>query len=322
MIKKRVFVAQPIAEAGVLILKKFFSVMVSPRHLSRRELARSLAFTEALVCTVNDVIDAAVLEQAPFLGCISNVAVGFNNIDLSAATRRGIVVTNTPDTLTDSVAEFVFAHLLAASRRLVEADNYIRQGKFTRWSLNFFLGGELQGKTLGIVGLGKIGKALVPLAHGFGMKILYTRRTGSEKQYQGGLRTTLQGVLKNADYVVLLVPLTKETKHLIARRELFLMKKNAVLVNMARGGIVNEKDLSRALQGGVIKAACLDVFENEPAISPELLKMKNVVLTPHIGSATIEARKRMALCAAQNVVDVLLKKSKCKNVVNAGPLRR
>lgn len=320
MKRNKVFVSQPIDEEGISVLKKHFLVATSPRHLSHRELARSLAHADALVCTVNDIVDAALFKCTPLLKCISNVAVGFNNIDIDAAARRGIMVTNTPNTLTVSVAEFVFAHILAASRRLVEADSYIRQEKFITWSLGLFLGNELRGKTLGVIGFGKIGKALIPMASGFGMKVLYTKRSGVERRYKDAIRVTLPKILRTADYIVLLVPLTQETKHLITRKELSLMKRNAVLINMARGGVVDEKDLAAALRGKVLRAACLDVFEFEPTISVALLEMRNVILTPHIGSATIEARKRMALCAAQNVVNIL-KKQKCENVVNAELLK-
>ena len=321
MSRQHILISQPIAEEGVAILKRYFSVTMARRHLKPRELLRSLRGVDALVCSVNDTISKAVVDHAPALRCISNVAVGFNNIDIVAAGARGILVTNTPDTLTRSVAEFVFAHMLVAARHIFAADHYIRQGKFKEWSLTFFLGGELYGKTLGIVGFGTIGKALLPLATGFGMRVIYTRRTGNEKKYRNAFRRTFRSVLEDADYIVLLVPLTTETRHLITQKEISLMKKSAVLVNMARGGVVAEKDLAQALRRGDIKAACLDVFEYEPAVSAELLKMGNIVLTPHLGSATVEARKRMAIMAAHNVIDVVLK-NKCKNSVNDHLLKK
>ena len=249
---------------------------------------------------------------------ITNVAVGFDNIDLDAAAKKGIAVTNTPDVLTQSVAEFVFAHILGQSRRVIESDKYIREGGFTNWSMNLMLGGELKGKTIGVIGFGKIGQTLVSIAKGFGMNVVYNNRSGELDTYEGtsGVAyATVNELLASSHYVVLLTPLTDETRYLIQAEELKKMKSSAVLINMARGPVVKESDLVQALKQGEIAGAGLDVFEFEPAVSEELKRMDNVVLTPHIGSATHEARLRMVTCAATNAKQVL-EGMDCLHVVN------
>ena len=316
MAHMNVLVSQPISESGIFLLKKHFNVEVSPHKLKKEELIAHIRNKEALVCSY-DYIDEDILCAAEKLKMISSVSVGVEKIDIRAAAQKNIIVTNVRGTLDQTVAEFVFLHILAVSRHLTSADAYVRRGEFKQWSHDLFLGREIYKKSLGIIGLGMVGKALVPIAKGFGMEVLYTNRTGALKEYgrdSNILFGDMHFVLANSDYVVLLVPLTKKTTHLITYKELSLMKKDAILINMSRGPVVSENDLVRALQEGVIGGACLDVFEHEPKVADGLLKMSNVVLTPHIGSATVEARSRMAECAAQNVIDVLSGNG-CQNIV-------
>lgn len=304
----RVLVTQPIPEIGIHLLQARCEVVYLKRRLSREEILDLATDADAIVCSVTDRIDQVVFDIASQLKVVSNVAVGYDNIDLMTASARGVVVTNTPNTLIDSVAEFVFAHILAVTRRIVESDRYVRTGQFTGWTLELMLGREIKGKTMGVIGFGRIGQALVPMARGFGMKILYANTHGEVEQYASNpevQHASIDVVLREADYVVLLVPLSPQTRHLITYDRLTQMKRDAVLINMARGLVVREADLVRALSEKVIAGAGLDVYEFEPQVTKELLDMPNVVLTPHIGSATHEARNRMAERAAQNVLDVL-----------------
>ncbi len=251
---------------------------------------------EALLCLLTDRIDAAFLESAPQLRIVANMAVGTDNIDLAAAKRLGIAVSNTPDVLTDATADLAFALLLAAARRLAWADRYVRGGGFVGWNPELGIGLDVTGRTLGIVGAGRIGRAVAERARGFRMEVLLHSRV---------LGPRLEELLARSDFVSLHVPLTAETHHLIGASELARMKKTAVLVNTARGPIVDEAALVRALREGQIAAAGLDVFEHEPALSPGLRDLPQVVLAPHIGSATVATRARMAEVAARNIVAAL-----------------
>jgi glyoxylate reductase len=250
----------------------------------------------ALLCLLTDRIDAAFLEKAPGLRIVANMAVGTDNVDLAAARRLGIAVSNTPDVLTDATADLAFALLLAAARRLAWADRFVRGGGFTGWHPELGIGLDVTGRTLGIVGAGRIGRAVAARAAGFRMEVLFHSRSGG---------TPLDELLERSDFVSLHVPLTPETRHRIGARELARMKRTAVLVNTARGPIVDEEALVRALADGTIAAAGLDVFEREPALAPGLAALPNVVLAPHLGSATIATRARMAEIAARNVVAAL-----------------
>jgi glyoxylate reductase len=254
------------------------------------------AGADALLCLLTDRIDADFLAAAPQLRIVANMAVGTDNIDLAAAARLGIPVSNTPDVLTDATADLAFALLLAAARRLAWADRYVRGGGFVGWNPELGIGLDVTGRTLGVVGAGRIGRALAERAHGFRMEVLlHSRRAGPP----------LGELLARSDFVSLHVPLTAETRHLIGAPELARMKKSAVLVNTARGPIVDEAALVRALQTGGIAAAGLDVFEHEPALAAGLRDLPNVVLAPHVGSATIATRARMAEVAALNIVAAL-----------------
>lgn len=263
---------------------------------------------EGLIVLLSDRIDEEVLEGLPTLRIVANLGVGVDNIDVAGATRRGVLVTNTPDVLTEATADLAWALLMATARRVVEADRDLRREGFPGWTfLPKHLGTDVYGKTLGIVGFGRIGQAVARRAQGFAMRILYfsrTRKPEAEKAL-GARFLPLHELLGESDYVVLCVPLTSETRHLIGARELGLMKKEAILVNVARGPVVDEEALVRALQEGRILGAGLDVFEREPEVHPGLIGLRNVVLTPHIGSATWATRRRMAALAVDNVLAAL-----------------
>ena len=273
--------------------------------MDRQKLLERIAGQEGLLCTITDRIDAEVLDRAPALKVIANYGVGFEHIDVDAATRRGIPVTNTPGVLTETTADLAFALILATARRVVEGDQRVREGKFQYWAPLLFLGQEVSGKTLGIIGMGRIGQAVARRAAGFGMKLLYHSRTRLSPAEEQELRASfqpLETLLREADFVTLHVPLTPHTRHLIGSRELELMKHSAYLINTARGPVVDEAALVAALRQGQIRGAGLDVYEKEPELCPGLADLENVVLLPHVGSATVETRTRMALMAAENLL--------------------
>jgi glyoxylate reductase len=249
---------------------------------------------QALICQLTDRIDAPVIEAGRDLKIVANMAVGYDNIDVAAATERGIAVTNTPDVLTEAVAEFTWGLILAAARRIAEGDRLVRRGAWKGWALDFMLGTELRGKQLGIVGAGRIGRAVAAKAPAFGMTAVFAKRDMS-----------LDQLLVSSDVVSIHAPLTAETRHLIDRRALARMKRSAILVNTARGPIVDEEALAWALKERLIAAAALDVYEREPAVHAALLEMENIVVAPHLGSATRETRTAMADLAVGNVLAVL-----------------
>ena len=274
------------------------------RPLPRAELLARLQGCRGLVCLLTDGVDDEVL-STPGLKIVSNVAVGFNNIDVAAATRRRVLATNTPGVLDDTTADLAFALLMATARRIVEADRFLRAGRWEGWDLLQFLGHDVHGKTLGICGLGRIGRGVARRARGFAMRILYTDVQRAPELVEGDLGVTFvdkDTLLREADFVTIHVPLFPETRHYISDRELGLMKPTAILVNAARGPIVDEAALARALQQQQIAGAGLDVYEEEPKVHPSLPALENVVLLPHIASASIETRARMATMAAENVV--------------------
>ncbi len=276
--------------------------------IDRRSLLAGVEGVEGLLCTITDRIDEELLHRVPGLKVIANNGVGFDHIDLDAATRRGIPVTNTPGVLTEATADLAFALILATGRRVVEGDRVTREGRFRFWAPLHFLGQDVSRKTLGVVGFGRIGKAVAKRAAGFDMKVLYLGRTRldpSEEEKLGVSYAPLDELLRESDYVSVHVPLRPETKHLIGSRELGLMKSSACLINTARGPIVDERALVEALRSRHIRAAGLDVYENEPELSPGLAELDNAVLLPHMGSATIETRTRMALMAANNLLAAL-----------------
>ena len=276
--------------------------------LPKPQLIARLRDKEGLICLVTDTIDVEVLASAPRLRVVANVAVGYDNIDVAAATARRIVVTNTPEVLTETTADFAWTLLTAVARRVVEADQFVRAGKFTRWELMRFLGGDVHGKTLGIFGFGRIGKAVARRAQGFHMRILYHDAVRADVATERELAATFVDrptLLRESDFVTLHVPLLPETRRLIDAADLRLMKRTAYLVNAARGPIVNEAALVQALREGWIAGAALDVYEEEPKVHPGLLSLPNVVLAPHIASASTETRVKMATLAVENCLAVL-----------------
>ncbi len=305
--KSKALVTRRLLPEAQALLEKNLDIEVgeSGRNLSREQLLSRIRDKDGLLALLVDQVDREVIEAAPNLKIIANCAVGFNNIDVAYAKEKGIMVTNTPGVLTDTTADLTWALILAAARRLPQADRFTRAGLFTGWELDLFLGKEVTGQCLGIVGMGRIGKAVALRAKAFRMQVLYSdpHSLSSEEEilYQVS-RVSLDELLSRSDFVSLHPSLTDITRHLIGSRELAQMKKSAVLVNVSRGPVVDEKALIQALTRGEIWAAGLDVFDQEPDIEPGLLKLDNVVLLPHIGSASYETRLLMAMTAARNLV--------------------
>jgi glyoxylate reductase len=307
----RIVVTRRIPEPALELLSAAGEVWVSPhdRPLHTDELHAAVSGADAVVTLLHDRVDDAFLDAAgPGLRVVANVAVGYDNVDVAACAARRVVCTNTPGVLTDATADIAFALILASTRRLGEAERMIRAGGTWSWSMFFMLGSGLQGKTLGIVGLGQIGTATARRARAFGMTIDYTARRRADAALEaelGATRLDLDELLTTADVVSIHCPLTDATRHLIDVHRLQVMKPTAYLVNTARGPIVDEAALAEALRAGTIAGAGLDVFEREPAIEPALYELENVVLIPHLGSATIETRTAMGVLAAENAVAVL-----------------
>lgn len=298
------------APAEELLKNSGYDVSVSPkpRVLNKEELKNFIVGADAVLSLLTDKIDGEVMDAAgEQLKIIANYAVGFDNISLPDAATRKIAVTNTPGVLTEAVAEHTFALILAVAKRLIEADKYVRSGGYQGWEPELLIGTGLMGKTLGIIGAGRIGSYVAKAGNGFGMKIIYQDvhpNPEFEKQ-TGAQMVDLMTLLSNSDVVTIHVPLLPETKHLISSGQLGMMKKTAILINTSRGPVVDEAALVEALKNGVIGGAGLDVFEDEPMLAPGLTELKNVVLTPHIASATTEARSAMSKIAAENIIAVL-----------------
>lgn len=315
MKKPLVVITRPIPEPAPTLLKKQATVRLNRlnRVLPAHRLQSFIKGASAILSILPDQIDEAVMAAAgPSLKIIANYAVGYDNIDLAAARKRQIVVTNTPGILTEAVAEHTLALMLATARRVVEADHFTRRGLYRHFEPMGFLGPQLWGKTLGIVGLGRIGSWVGEIGHhGLGMQVVYhdPERDAEFEMRTGAEYHELPTLLKLADVVTIHVPLLPSTRHLIGKEEFSLMKRTAILINTARGPVVDERALTAALRTKQIWGAGLDVFEDEPHISPGLLKLANVVLTPHIASATLEARKEMSRIAAENILAVLAGKS-------------
>jgi lactate dehydrogenase-like 2-hydroxyacid dehydrogenase len=283
------------------------------------ELLRRLAGKQGAVSQLTDKFTREVMGRLPGLRVISNVAVGFDNIDIAAATERKIVVTNTPGVLTETTADFAFTLMMATARRVVEADRFLREGRWREWSVNLFCGPDIHHSTLGLVGMGRIGRAVAQRGRGFDMRVLYhdAIRLDPAAEREAGIEyVALDRLLEESDFVSLHVPLLPETRHLINRERLRKMKKTAILVNTARGPVIDEQALAEALENGVIAGAGLDVFEREPQVEPRLLKLSNAVLVPHIASASFATRRKMCLMAAENMVAALEGK-RPPNLVNA-----
>ena len=275
------------------------------RPMERQQVLDKITDRDGLLSVITDRVDAELMDRAPNLKIISNLAVGTNNIDVAAATDRGIAVTNTPGVTTEPTADLTLGLILAVARRIVEEDRLTREGKFQFWAPMLFLGRSVARKTLGIVGFGAIGQAVAKRARGFDMRLLYhqRRRLDPAKEREMGIEYADFGrLLRDSDFVSLHVPLTDKTRYLIGMPQLKQMKPTAFLINASRGPVVNEKELVEALRMGVIAGAGLDVYENEPALTPGLTELPNVVLTPHVGSGTIEDRTLMARMASENLL--------------------
>lgn len=306
----RIVVTGRIPEAGSVLLRSAGEVWSwdSEDPIPTDVRDREVATADAVVTLLTDRVDAAFLDAAPRVRIVANVAVGFNNIDVAACRERGVIVTNTPDVLTDATADLAMALILMSTRRLGEGERLIRSGTPWKWGMFMMLGAGLQGRTLGIVGFGAIGRALATRARAFGMEIVYHGRRAADpadEQALGARRSSFDDLLGESDVVSLHCPYTPETHHLVDARALRTMKPSAFLVNTARGPVVDEAALAAALRDGTIAGAGLDVFEHEPEVHPGLLGLDNVVLVPHLGSATVETRSAMAELAARNVVAVL-----------------
>jgi len=310
----RVFISRKIPGIGMQNLRKVtddFLVFPYDRPITENELIENIGDVEGLLCLLTDPITRKVIGAGKRLKIIANYAVGYENIDVEYANKRGILVTNTPGVLTDTTAELTWALLLACVRRIVEADRFTREKRFNGWCPTLLLGSELYGKTLGIVGAGSIGTAFALKGKGFGMRVLYHDYYKNEvlENKISAKMVGLEELLKKSDFISLHIPLTEKTYHLIGEREFALMKPFAYLINTSRGAVIDEKELIQALKADRIKGAGLDVYENEPRIPEELIELPNVVLLPHIGSATYEARNKMAETAAENLIAGLTDKT-------------
>ncbi|MEK7154267.1 MAG: D-glycerate dehydrogenase [Patescibacteria group bacterium] len=311
----KIFITRPIPQVGVQKLKdKGYEVVVNEAAKERAatldELKEGAKGADAILSVLTDKITTEVMDAGlPTLKIVANFAVGFDNIDISTAKQRNIMVTNTPEVLTETVAEHTFALMMAIAHRIPEADRFARAGKFTAWGPELLLGTDLREKTLGIIGLGRIGSRVAYHAvKGFEMRVLYTDPKPNpdfEKEFGAIYVASIDELLPQCDFVSLHVPLLEPTHHLINEERLKKMKTSAYLINTSRGPIIDEKALAQALKNGVIKGAALDVFEFEPEITPELKELDNIVLTPHIASATVKTRSKMAELAANNIIEAL-----------------
>ncbi len=305
--KPRLLVTHPLFEPARRLLAQHFEAEYwnGPERIPRAELLRRVADKDGLICLLTEKVDEELLAAAPRLRLVATVSVGYDNIDVAACSRRGIAATNTPGVLDETTADFTWTLLLAVARRLLEGVELLQSGAWTGWSLDQLCGTDVWGKILGVVGFGRIGRAVARRARGFGMKILYTDavRAPAETEAEFGVEyRELDALLAEADFVSLHVPLLPSTRHLIGAAELARMKPTAFLINTSRGPVVDEEALVRALEAGQIAGAALDVYENEPRVHPGLLGRKNVVLAPHMASASLETRTRMAVMAAENAI--------------------
>ena len=311
MTKPRILIARAIPPEVVAFLQQHFEVRTNDSDTvwSAQELVHQLKGMDGVLTTGSERIDAALLDACPQLKVVANMAVGYNNFDVAAMVQAGVQGTNAPDVLTETTADFGFALLMATARRVTESGHYLRAGQWTKWSYDMFAGSEVHGSTLGIIGMGRIGQGIAKRgAHGFGMQVIYHNRSRLSPALEAECKASYvskEELLRTADHVVLVLPYTPENYHTIGAAEIALMKPSATLINIARGGIVDDAALAQALKAQRIAAAGLDVFEGEPKVHPDLLTVPNVVLTPHIASATVATRRAMAQLAADNLVAVL-----------------
>lgn len=315
-----VFVTRRIPEKGLNMITGRYDVELNPenRRLTKEEIIEGVRGKRALLCTLTDVIDRDIIDSGTDLEVISNYAVGYDNIDVEHATKKGIPVTNTPGVLTDATAELTMGLMLAVARNIPLGDRFVREDRFQGWDPMLMVGSELKGKTLGVIGMGNIGQAVSKIARGFGMNIIYHNKskvTKIEKELDARF-VDVPELLKSSDFVTLHVPLTEDTRDMIGRDELEIMKDTAFLINTARGGVVDEDALIEALRDKTIAGAAMDVFANEPrGANPGYYHLDNVVLAPHLGSASVRAREGMAVTAAENLIAVL-EGDTPKNIVN------
>ncbi len=317
---KKVYVTRRVPQKALDLLEAEFRLEVNPhdRILTREELAEAAQDAEGLLCLLTDQIDGKLLDKMPRLKMVANCAVGYDNIDVRACTERNIVVSNTPGVLTETTADMAWALLMAAARRVAEADRYVREEKFKAWAPMLLLGEDVYKRVLGIVGMGRIGAAVAKRASGFNMTVLYYaphRKSPQEEQELGVEYRNLEDLIREADYISLHVPLNETTRHLLGRQEFKQMKQTAYLINTSRGPVIDEKALVEALKNKELAGAALDVYENEPQLEPGLAEMDNVTLAPHIASATVETRTKMAVMAAENLL-AGLKGEKIPNLIN------
>lgn len=303
-----------IPQPGVDLLRQDAAVEVNESDvpLTQEQLRERASKVDGLVTLLTDSIDRSVMEAGTDLKVIANVAVGFDNIDIPAATDLGLAVTNTPGVLTDTTADFAWALLMAVARRVVEGDDYLRSGRYKGWGIQLLLGSDVHHATLGVVGMGRIGQGMARRASGFDMPVLYYDEIRLSEEQERALNcqfVDLDTLFSQSDFVTIHTPLTPETHHLVRWERILEMKPTACLVNTSRGQVVNEEDLARALREGKLAGAGLDVFENEPEVHPDLLPLSNVILTPHIASASVATRTRMATMAAENCVTVLSRRT-------------
>jgi len=309
--KPAVLVSRAVFPDIVDRLRAHFDVEDNPqdRVFTKAELIQRLAGKQGVFATGSERFDAEVLDANPQLKAVCNMAVGYNNIDVDACSARGVLCTNTPDVLTETTADFGFALMMATARRITESEHFLRRGEWKKWSYDMFTGGDVHGATLGILGMGRIGQGIARRgALGFGMKVIYHNRSRLAPDIEAGCRASYvskEALLRDADHLVIVVPYSAASHHAIGAPELAQMKRSATLTNIARGGVVDDAALAQALAERRIAAAGLDVFEGEPALNPALLTVPNVVLTPHIASATIATRRAMANLAADNLIAAL-----------------
>ncbi|MFO7815036.1 MAG: D-glycerate dehydrogenase [Halanaerobiales bacterium] len=316
----KVFLTRKIPDKGLELLKRKHKVSVfsDSENPNKEQLIEHAQKSDAIISLLSDEIDEEVINKSEHLKIIANYAVGYDNIDLEAAKENNIYITNTPDVLTEATADLTWTLLLATARRIVEADKFLRNLKYEGWAPELLLGQKTYGKTLGIIGFGRIGQAVAERAHGFNMEVLYNKRSplNKNKEVELGVKyTELDRIFKKADYITINASLNESTYHLIGEKEFLEMKDNAIIVNTGRGPIINEKALVEALKNKEIFGAGLDVYEYEPEVSPELLDLDNVILTPHIGSATIKARNEMSEMVAEDVIAALEGKEPINRVV-------
>lgn len=306
---KAIYITRVLPEPVMAAIRQRYRLISEPTEQAptQEDQRRGFTETDAVICTLADSITDDLLAAAPRLKIVANYAVGYNNINVAAATRRGIVVTNTPDVLTDATADLTWALMLAVARRVVEGDRWARSGQWPGWAPTQMLGTDVTGKTLGIIGMGRIGQAVAQRAVGFRMPVLYASRHPCSVSHDRAEWThcPLEDVLTQSDFVSLHVPLSETTRHLIGARELGKMKSTAFLINTSRGPVVDEAALLTALRQGTIAGAGLDVYEREPAITAGLETLPNVVLLPHLGSATQQARIKMGMMCVENIDAVL-----------------